>query len=76
MQLFDLDLRLDNLLILIQLCLLTLPQLPHNFTKLRQLALHRLLRLHLQPQSLNLLVLLRHNLPMLRLVFLLLCGHG
>ena len=69
MQLFDLDLCLDNLLILMDLSVLTLPQLLYNFAQLRKFALHRLLRLHLQPKSLNLLIFVLHDLPILGLLF-------
>ena len=55
-ELFDLNLRLNDLLALKQLCFLTLAQLLDYLPQLRQFSLRTLLLLHLQTKLLKLLV--------------------
>ena len=56
-ELFDLDLRLNNLLALEQLCFLTLAQLLDDFPQLDQFSLSTFMLLDLLTKLLNLLVL-------------------
>lgn len=56
-ELFDLDLRLNNLLALEQLCFLTLAQLLDDFPQLDQFSLSTFMLLDLLTKLLNLFVL-------------------
>ena len=56
-ELFDLDLRLNNLLALKQLCFLTLAQLLDDFPQLDQFSLSTFMLLDLLTKLLNLFVL-------------------